>query len=198
MITVVGIGPGDPRYLTFDARQSIEKGDCVVAFGRVADSLKSIRQDFVIVGTVKEVLDLAKEHEDVVILASGDPCFYGILEFLKNKGIKVDNVVPGISSFQYMMTKLNKSWSGASFISLHGRCESLSKIKDSSLTIILTDKENTPSKISHRLYEMGVRGKLYAGFNLSYEDELIVQKNVGDDIEDLSPLAVVVIENEMD
>jgi cobalt-precorrin-7 (C5)-methyltransferase len=45
---------------------------------------------------------------------------------------------------------------------------------------------------------MGVKGKLYTGFNLSYEDELIVEKGIGADIDDISALAVVVIENEVD
>ena len=45
---------------------------------------------------------------------------------------------------------------------------------------------------------MGIKGGIYAGFNLSYEDERIIKAEIGKRIEDISPLAVVVIENEMD
>ena len=138
------------------------------------------------------------EQEDILLLASGDPCFYGILEFLKKKGVPVKNVLPGLSSFQYMMARLEKSWQGAYLLSLHGRNEGLENVKDNKLTIVLTDKDNTPSIISKRLYDLGVRGTIYAGFNLSYEDERLFNVNIGEEIEDISTLAVVVIENEMD
>lgn len=198
MITIAGIGPGDPKYLTCEVKESIEKAECVLAFGRVAESLNSIRNDYIVVHSVDEVLNYSHEYRDILILASGDPCFYGILDFLKRKNVIIDKVLPGISSFQYMMGKLKKSWNGASFLSLHGREEELSSTKDNSLTVVLTDKTNTPSTISKRLYDLGMRGKIYVGFNLSYEDEEILTKNIGDKIDDLSSLAVVVIENEMD
>lgn len=197
MITVAGIGPGNPKYLTEEVREAIEKASCVLAFGRVANSLKGIRSDYIKVMSVEEVLNYSKANDDILILASGDPCFYGILEFLQKKNIVVDSVMPGLSSFQYMMAKLKKSWNNALLLSLHGRKEDLSKVKISPLTVILTDKENCPSVISSRLHKLNMKGKIYIGYNLSYEDEAILVKNIGEEIVDISPLAVVVIENEM-
>lgn len=107
-------------------------------------------------------------------------------------------IMPGISSFQYMMVKLGLSWQGANLISLHGRNEALESVKKHKLSIILTDSKNTPSTISKEIYNLGIRGKIYAGFNLSYENEKIIKANIGDKIEDISSLAVVVIENEVD
>lgn len=198
MITVAGIGPGNPKLVTGEVKEAIEKTETVIAFGRVSRSLGNLRKDYIEIKSVSEVLDILNRKENVLILASGDPCFYGILEYLKKKCIEVDNVLPGISSFQYMMGKLKKSWQYANFLSLHGRDEGLDNVKNNPLTIILTDKNNTPSKISKALNSLGVKGKIYAGFNLSYDDEKIVLADIGDDIEDISPLAVVVIENEMD
>ena len=43
-----------------------------------------------------------------------------------------------------------------------------------------------------------MKGRMYVGFNLSYDDEKIIRANIGDEIEDYSSLGVVVIENEMD
>ncbi|WP_278279618.1 hypothetical protein [Clostridium sp. DMHC 10] len=43
-----------------------------------------------------------------------------------------------------------------------------------------------------------MRGKIYAGFNLSYDDEKIIIRSIGDEIEDVSKLSVVVVENEVD
>jgi cobalt-precorrin-7 (C5)-methyltransferase len=139
-----------------------------------------------------------EKQEDILLLASGDPCFYGIVEYLKRKEIPIKKVLPGISSFQYMMAKLEKSWQGASFLSLHGRKDGLEKVKKGKITAILTDKDNTPSVISKRLCKLRIKGTIYAGFNLSYEDESIVKSNIGEEIEDISSLAVVIVENEMD
>ncbi len=197
MITIAGVGPGDPKYMTLDVLDAIKNTPNVVAFNRVLESLVDIRKNYIKVSTVKEVLDCIEEYEEVLILASGDPCFYGILEYLKKKEIKIDKVLPGLSSFQYMMSKLNKSWHKAVFLSLHGREADLAKVQDKPLSIILTDKHNTPSSISERLQGLGIKGKIYAGYNLSYEDELIIEKSIGEKIEDISSLAVVVIENEM-
>lgn len=58
--------------------------------------------------------------------------------------------------------------------------------------------KNTPSTISRDLYNLGIRGTIYAGFNLSYESEIIIKTQIGNEIEAISSLAVVVIENDMD
>lgn len=198
MITVAGIGPGNPKFITEEVKEAIKEAETVVAFGRVSESLKGLREDCIEVKTVGEILKFSNEKEEILILASGDPCFYGILEYLKKKDIVIYDVLPGISSFQYMMSKLKKSWHTANFLSLHGRNVGLENVKNNYLSIILTDKENTPSKISKSLYKLGVKGKIYAGFNLSYDNEKIVTTSIGDDIESISSLAVVVVENEMD
>ena len=179
MITVAGVGPGNPRYLTVEVKEAIENSRCVLAFGRVGETLKDIRDDFIIVKRVEEVYNHSLKNSDLLILASGDPCFYGILEYLKAKGISVDEVLPGISSFQYMMGKLKKSWHNGEFMSFHGRSGRLEDVFESKLTIMLTDSINTPSILSKKLYEIGARGVMYIGYNLSCEDEKILKSNYG-------------------
>ncbi|MFA5576349.1 MAG: precorrin-6y C5,15-methyltransferase (decarboxylating) subunit CbiE [Tissierellaceae bacterium] len=198
MLVVGGIGPGNPKYLTIDMRIRIEEGKYILAFGRVAASLREIRDDIVQVNKVEEILNYIAPDRETLLLASGDPNFYGIVDFLKAKGLTIREVIPGLSSFQYMMSKLQKSWQHAFFLSLHGREESLEDIGFHQLSILLADKDNTAGKISNDLYKLGIRGKVYAGFNLSYEDEKIIVKNIGEKIQTLSSLGVVVVENEMD
>ncbi len=198
MLIIAGVGPGNPEYLTKEVEEEIKNTQYILAFGRIAETLKGIRSDIVKVSRVDEVLKFIEEDKDILLLASGDPNFFGIVDFLKNKEIKIDRVLPGISSFQYMMSKLEKSWQDAKFISLHGRQGDLRQVKNHQLSIILIDKDNMPSSISKRLHDIGIRGNIYAGFNLSYEDEIIIRKNIGEEIEDVSYLGVVVVENEMD
>ena len=198
MLSVAGVGPGNKEYLTKIVERKIRETEYILAFGRIGESLKEIRDDIVCVSRVDEVLDFMKEDKEILLLASGDPNFYGIVNFLKKKGIRIKEVIPGISSFQYMVSKLQKPWQNAKFLSLHGRKEDLNEVKNHKLSIILIDKDNMPSSISRKLYELGIRGIIHSGFNLSYEEEIIISKKIGEKIEDVSSLGVVVVENEMD
>lgn len=198
MLTVAGVGPGNPKYLTIDVKDRIEKAEIVIAFGRVGHSISSIRDDYIEVNRVDSIIEILNEDKDTLLLASGDPNFFGIVEYLKRKDIQVDSVLPGLSSFQYLMCKLQKSWQGAKFVSLHGREHDLRDVLNHKRIIMLIDKINTPDYISKELDKLGMRGTIYAGFNLSYDDEKIIKANIGDKIEDYSSLGVVVIENEMD
>ena len=198
MLTIAGIGPGNPRYLTLDVKKRIERAEYILAFGRVAKSLEYIRKDIIQVNKVDEVIKYLDKDREILLLASGDPNFFGIVDFIKKNEIKIKEVLPGLSSFQYLMAKLQKPWQNANFLSLHGRNGSLDNIMQNKLSILLIDKENTPSKISNQLYNLGIKGKMYVGYNLSYDEETIITKNIGEEIEDISPLGVVVIENEMD
>lgn len=197
MLTVAGVGPGNPRYLTVDVVEKIKEAETIIAFGRVGHSIKTIRDDYIEVNRVDQVIDILDKDRDNLLLASGDPNFFGIVEFLKRKGVKVDRVLPGLSSFQYMMSKLQKSWQECIFVSLHGRDHDLKDVVDHRMIIILIDKINSPSYISKELDKLGMKGRMYVGFNLSYDDEKIIRANIGDEIEDYTSLGVVVIENEM-
>lgn len=198
MLTIAGVGPGNPKYLTIDVSERIKNAEKIIAFGRVGKSIELIRNDYIVVTRVDEIINLLDNRKDTLLLASGDPCFYGIVDYIKKNAITINEVLPGLSSFQYMMAKLQKSWQNAEFISLHGRDEDLSIAKDNCLTITLIDKNNKPSYISKELYKLGIKGTMYVGFNLSYRDEKIISGNIGEEIEDYSSLGVVVIENEMD
>ena len=198
MIYLIGMGPGKIEYVTDKAIQTIEKCSKVIAFGRIAKTAEKIKEPIISVTRVSEVQEHIDGKQDVAILASGDPCFYGILEFLKKNHVVIDEVIPGLSSFQYMMCKLQKSWQDAKMFSLHGRDAGLQQIKNNPLSIVLTDRTHTPNYISKELLKEDIKGTLYIGFNLSYEDEEIIKKNIGETIPDQGGLAVVVIEHEMD
>lgn len=198
MLTIAGIGPGNPKYLTIEVLEEIKAAKYILAFGRVAETLSGIREDIVEVNKVDEILDFLKDREDVLLLASGDPNFFGVVDFLKRKNVTIAKVLPGLSSFQYLMAKLEKPWQEAKFISLHGRNGDLGNVRHNKLSVILIDKDNNPSYISNELHKLNIVGTMYIGFDLSYESEKIIKINVGEEVANISSLGVVVIENEMD
>jgi cobalt-precorrin-7 (C5)-methyltransferase len=198
MIRLVGMGPGSFKHITVEAIERIKAADKVIAFGRIAKTALAVRTDIQVVSRVEDVIGMLEAGADTAVLASGDPCFYGILDFLQKRGVNIDEVVPGLSSIQYMMAKLKKSWQDAALLSLHGRKVDIQSIKERKTVVILTDSKHTPNYISCCLKDHGMKGRMFVGFNLSYEDELIEEKRIGEEIEDISTLALVVIENEMD
>ena len=198
MLTIAGVGPGNPKYLTMEVLEAIKEAEYILAFPRVAQSLREIRDDIVEVNRVDEILNFLKDRENVLLLASGDPNFFGVVDFLKRKGADISEVLPGLSSFQYLMAKLEKAWQEAEFVSLHGRKGDLEIVKDNKLSIILIDKDNNADFISSELHRLGIKGSMYIGFDLSYDSEKISKIKIGEGVEDYSSLGVVVIENEMD
>ena len=205
MIYLIGMGPGNIKNLTVEAVDILKSSSRIISFGRIGETAEELGLEVEKVSRIAEIKDmLIRENEStedkktISILASGDPGFYGILEYLKREEIGIVKVIPGVSSIQYMMAKLQKSWHGANLLSFHGREEEreekILKIIASPMSIILTDSKNNPDCISKTLYARGGRGSMYAGFNLSYEDELIVKVNIGDEINHESPLAVVLLE----
>jgi len=122
--------------------------------------------------------------------------FYGITNYIcKNYEGEV-SIVPGISSFQYLTCRVNKTWNDAFVGSMHGREENfIEVVKENKLSIWLTDKKNTPSELSKRLIENSIECTIYVGENLSYEDENITIGSPREICEkDYGDLSVIIIE----
>ncbi len=199
MVYIVGIGPGSPKYIIPLAVETMEKVDVIVGFERAAMSIPKINVEKIIVKTLKDIMDFITENidKDIAIIASGDPCFYGITNYIKSNFKSKIEIVPGISSFQYLMCKLQKPWQNAYLGSMHGRREEFIKVvRKHEISVWLTDKSNSPQALCRKLYENNIKATVYVGEELSYEDERIIKGTVeeikGKTFDDLS---VVVIEN---
>ena len=85
------------------------------------------------------------------------------------------NVIPGLSSIQYMFAKISDYWYDAYISSVHGKeLDYVSKLKEYRTVGLLTDNNNTPQEISRVLTENELgETTVFVGENLSYEDEKI-------------------------
>lgn len=181
-VAVVGMGPGKKKYMTVASIEKIEESDIVVTSKRGALHLADIlrgKKLFFISADLKESVEfiLANRNESkIAILLSGDSCFYSMLNFL-SRYIKSDEmeILNGISSIQYMFSKIGKCYDSAVISSVHGKeFENIRRVFDGELSAFLTDKENNPQKIAKFLVENGENDAvIYIGENLSYEDECI-------------------------
>lgn len=201
MVYIVGLGPGSKEYMLLKAIAVLENSELIIGFSRALESIDFIKTRKIETKNLREILNLININEDkkISVLASGDPAFYGISDYIRQNYNGNIEIIPGISSFQYLMAKLNKSWQHSYFGSLHGREEDfINKVKANKVSIWLTDKINSPNAICKRLEKEKVAVMVYVGENLSYKDERILYgtpEQLAD--EKFSDLSVVVIENEI-
>ncbi|WP_418790323.1 precorrin-6y C5,15-methyltransferase (decarboxylating) subunit CbiE [Phosphitispora sp. TUW77] len=186
LIRVVGVGPGHPDYLTSEASRLINEADILVGGERLLDLYRnSSKELFTVKNNLREMTEYIRERcrdRRIVVLASGDPTFYGILEHLKrNFTISELRVSPGISSVQLACARLSISWHDAVFYSVHGReTDGLWElVRTHPKVIILTDPTRTPGVIAGILLDKGIKSKkMYVCENLSYADEHIGEYSI--------------------
>ena len=200
MIYIVGLGPGHKDYIMIKALEIMKKSNVIIGFKRAIDSLDFIDNKKIYINKLSDIdkFICSKENKDnnISIVASGDPTFYGITNYIKSKTDLEIEVIPGISSFQYLTCKLKMPWNNAYLGSLHGRCEEfLEKINDNELSIWLTDKENNPAVLCKILHEAEINCKVIIGENLSYEDEIISEGNPEEFLNaTYSPLSIFIVD----
>lgn len=80
----------------------------------------------VVLGALAPALDVIERHVEkrnpVVVLASGDPGFFGIVRVLAERfGAQALDVRPGVSSVAAAFSRVGLPWDDAVVVSAHGR-----------------------------------------------------------------------------
>ena len=188
-IIVAGIGPGHPDYVLPAARQAIGAASVLVGGRRaLADFARPGQQTFPITGDIPGVLGVIRkklEHSDVVVIVSGDPGYYSLLDALRREfAPELLAVIPGISSVQFAFSRLALPWHGARLLSLHGRRPQAAELRyeKDALLGILTDAVYTSHSVPLLLQAHGwpPAAQLFICARLSYEDEVICATTLGE------------------
>ncbi|MBU0701700.1 precorrin-6y C5,15-methyltransferase (decarboxylating) subunit CbiE [bacterium] len=196
---VMGIGykPLDKR-----AREIILDCKVILASNRLIEVLRDydefdmVKDRIKVINNVDETIDYIKSaisHQPIVLLASGDPMFFGIgRRAIKEFGKDMVEILPDLSSIQMAFSRIKEPWDDAFLISLHGGPDPEKRrrlpydIKDIPLLLqqqhkmaILTDKQNNPSEIAKAINSSPVTHYpsliLYVCERLGYADEKITQ-----------------------
>ena len=155
VITVVGMGMS-PEDLSSRASSIVQEADILVGGKRHLKYFSKLpAQKVPIFKNLEEVLSVIntsiKRRKKVVVIASGDPGYYGIANYLiKHLGKDEVEIIPNVTTFQAAFAKIKESWDDALLLSFHGRpiphlAPLLKKHKKIGL---LTDHKNTPGKIA--------------------------------------------------
>lgn len=127
MITVIGTGTGAP--LPPEATAAVAGAALVVGARRHLASVSLVvpeDAEQVVLGVLAPALDIIEEYvgkeRAVVVLASGDPGFFGIVRALAERfGAGRLDVRPGVSSVAAAFARAGLTWDDAVVVSAHGR-----------------------------------------------------------------------------
>jgi cobalt-precorrin-7 (C5)-methyltransferase len=180
-IKVLGIGPGHPDYCLPIVKA--EMGTCQVLVGgkrqlalrNPADQQELLPFSMPIDAMMEKIKSLA-ESRQVGILVSGDAGYYSLLTALRRWFRPEDlDVYPGISSLQYLFSRLSIPWDQAELGSLHGRdWDWKTPVGNRKMVGLLTDAKQSPQWIAKELIQAGFADCWMAvGENLSYPEERI-------------------------
>ena len=180
-IKVAGLGPGNPDYILPAAGKAIADSEIVIGGKRNIESVKELtagKEIKYIDSRLGELAEYIKQNREkkITVIVSGDPGFYSMLNYLGNIfGREEIEVIPGISSVQYMFAKLGLHWYDAFVSSLHGKeFDFAEKMNNYNKMGLLTDNKFTPQKIAEELFRNSQNDiKIFVGENLSYENEKI-------------------------
>ncbi|MEK8132347.1 precorrin-6y C5,15-methyltransferase (decarboxylating) subunit CbiE [Paenibacillus filicis] len=175
-ITVIGVGDDGKAGLPAAYLERIERCGVLIGGERQLSFFEdSPAEKVVIRSSLSELVKkLEQESRDTVVLASGDPLFYGIGGYLAGKLPGRVSVYPAVSSLQLAFARIGDSWQDAAILSLHGRSiKGLAQRIDGKRKVaLLTDEINSPPAIARYLLEFGMTEyEAFVGEHLGGERE---------------------------
>ncbi|MGH3624990.1 MAG: precorrin-6y C5,15-methyltransferase (decarboxylating) subunit CbiE [Sciscionella sp.] len=123
-----------------------------------------------------ELVKHQREGAATVVLASGDPGYFGVLRALRDRGVE-PTVLPAVSSVQRVAAILGRPWDDVTVVSAHGRAlrPALNVCRSRRAVAVLTAPGSGPSELGAGLAR--------------WERTLVVAEDIGGPDETLSTVA---------
>jgi precorrin-6Y C5,15-methyltransferase (decarboxylating) len=203
-IYIIGIGDDGPAGFTEEARLRVAAADLLIGAATLTASLQDCDADrWDPEGDFQAVLDKIAKHaaDDVVVLASGDPLFYGVARFLcDHLGKDRFEVIPHVSSMQLAFARVKESWDEAYLTNLAtqdpGRV--VERIRTAEKVGVFTTEEVTPATLAQLCLDRNIDYfTAYVCENLGSPDERVTQGTLADVAgQEFSSLNVMVLVRE--
>jgi precorrin-6Y C5,15-methyltransferase (decarboxylating) len=200
-IHIIGIGDDGLAGVTSQAQKLIDDAQVLVgAEPALARIPASNAQRFIVGGNLDDTLDriAAASGKRVVVLASGDPLFYGVARYLCDKlGKDRFDVLPHVSSMQLAFARVKESWEEAYLTDLANRPldQVVEKIRSAQKVGLFTSETTPPRAVAMALLERRIDYfSAYVCENLGSPDERVTQGELAEiATQDFSPLNVMVL-----
>jgi cobalt-precorrin-7 (C5)-methyltransferase len=196
-VYAVGIGPGNPEYLTRRGARAVREADVVVGFETVVEFVESeVTGDALTCGyddepeVLAEFADRVAGGERGTAVLMGDPNHSGY-QFVGKVESAVDapvEVIPGISSLQIAASRARTPMEEATFVTLHksgpieadlGRLER--DVGERHLLVLPRPFDWMPERIAARLLESGASDhEALVCERLTHDDEAITQTSLSE------------------
>ncbi len=200
-VHIVGIGDDGVDGMTAQARRLLEAADLLLGPESCAAllpaPLAARLQASVSLEELIERIEAAKSQQ-IVVLASGDPLFYGTARHVCAKlGKDRFEVVPHVSSMQLAFARVKESWEDAFLANLSGQSieRVIDRIRSSETVGLFTSEQWPPSAVARTLLEEGISYfGAYVCENLGSPDERVTQGSLADiAAETFGPLNVMIL-----
>lgn len=189
-ITIIGIGDDGMEGLTRQALDQISKAGTIFGPSSLLSKVeqRSIGNSKLIplgsdLDQVAKAIDAAT-NLPLVVLASGDPLFYGTSRFLCDKlGKDRFEVLPHVSSMQLAFARVKESWDEAYLTNLAAQslARVVERVRSSEKAGIFTTDEFPPSAVAGELLKQGVDYfNAYVCENLGSPDERVTRGSLQD------------------
>lgn len=200
-ITIIGIGDDGFEGLTRHALEIISGAGTLLGPANLLAKVAPGKQHTVVLSADLE--QVAQQIAGVtarpaVLLASGDPLFYGTARFLCEKlGKDHFEVLPHVSSMQLAFARVKESWDEAFLTNLATQSlpRVIDKIRLAEKAGVFTSDENSPAKLAQALLERGIDYfTAYVCENLGGPDERVTRGSLAEIAGQVfHPLNVVVL-----
>lgn len=200
-IYIIGIGDDGLEGLTAVAKQQLDSAQLVLGARQSLALLPQLKGERVEVGgDLEAIVERLQANTDLktVILAYGDPLFYGTARFLCQKlGKDRFEVLPHVSSMQLAFARVKESWDDAYLASLNAAkiAHVAEKIRTASKVGLFTTEEFPPAAVAKALLERKLDYfTAYVCENLGSPDECVTQGELAELAEmSFSPLNVMIL-----
>ena len=182
-VFIVGIGDDGVEGMTSHAVRIVEAADLLVG----PDSCRSLvpaalQERLETVASLDELVERIEQvgERRLVVLASGDPLFYGTARFVCDRlGKDRFEVVPHVSSMQLAFARVKESWEDAYLANLSG-LSTIERVVDKIRTVdtagLFTSERWPPNAVASAMLEQGLHGfQAYVCENLGSPDERVTQ-----------------------
>lgn len=194
-IHIIGLGVSERAHLVPHAEIALGDAEVVIGSERQLETVRRLVDrafndvEKIALPPLKELATLLDSHtgKRIVILASGDPLYYGIGRWLsKRYGHEQLYFYPGISSIQAACHSIGLSLQDAQVVSLHGRPPETVRrhLAQHQYLVTLTDKHSTPQTLALECLQAGFdESSLWVCEKLGYEDQQVRQFTVSELLE---------------
>jgi precorrin-6Y C5,15-methyltransferase (decarboxylating) len=204
-IHIIGVGSDGLAGLTTRARELLADADLVLGSEHTLKLVPELKAERYRIGPdLQEVVRFLEGRlgegrpRRVVIVAGGDPLFYGVARYLCDRlGKERFEVLPHVSSMQLAFARIKESWEEAYLTNLatHPLDTVLDRVRIAETVGLFTSEQSDPQRVARTLLARGLDYfRAYVCENLGGPDERVTQGELSE-IADLefAPLNVMIL-----